>query len=142
MKNVFLLFGSFLMLVYFAGCSSQPAENSQDKASQKPVIDTLKVVEAPDTMKTEAKADSIDIPSGKKFTVQIGAFTTIDKANSLSSEAGKVFQKDFVVSYNDVIKLYVVRSIPLFDTKLEAESLKAEIQKIKGYEDAWVVTLE
>ena len=132
MKNVFLLFGSFLMLVYFAGCSSQPAENSQDKASQKPVIDTLKVVEAPDTMKTEAKADSIDIPSGKKFTVQIGAFTTIDKANSLSSEAGKVFQKDFVVSYNDVIKLYVVRSIPLFDTKLEAESLKAEIQKIKG----------
>jgi cell division septation protein DedD len=130
------------MIAYFAGCSSQPAENSQDKASQKPPVDTVKVVAAPDTIKTVEKIDSIDVPVGKKFTVQIGAFTTIDKANVWSVEAGKVFQKEFVVSYNDLVKLYVVRSIPLFETKAEAESLKAEIQRTKGYEDAWVVTLE
>lgn len=142
MKNVVLLFGSFMMLAYFAGCSSQPAENSQDKVPQKPAVDTVKVVAAPDTDKVEEKADSIEAPVGKKYTVQIGAFTTIDKANALSAEAGKAFQKDFVVSYNDMVKLYVVRSIPLFDNKSDAEMLKAEIQKTKGYEDAWVVTLE
>ncbi len=142
MKNVILLFGSFVMLAFFAGCSSQTAENSQDKVQQKPVVDSVKVAAVSDTVAVEEKSDSLETPVGKKFTVQIGAFTTIDKANALSAEAGKVFQKNFVVSYNDLVKLYVVRSIPLFDTKLEAEALKAEVQKIKGYEDAWVVTLE
>ena len=142
MKNVFLLVVSFVMMAYFIGCSSQSAENSQDKVSPKAAVDTVAASVAQDTAKSVEKEDSNSVTVGKKFTVQVGAFTTIDKANALATDAGKIFQKQFLVSFNDQIKLYVVRSIPLFDNKVDADSFKAEVQKIKGFEDAWVVTLE
>jgi cell division septation protein DedD len=142
MKNVFLLVVSFAMMTYFIGCSSQPAENSQEKILPKLAVDTVAAPVAQDTVKSVEKEDTTSLPVGKKFTVQVGAFTTIDKANALAADAGKVFQKQFLVSFNDQVKLYVVRSIPLFDSKIEADSFKAEVQKIKGFEDAWVVTLE
>jgi cell division septation protein DedD len=140
MKNVFLLFGLLITTAYFVGCSSQQAENTQEKAVPKPAVDTVAVVK--DTVKPIEKTDTTAILPEKKFTVQIGAFITIDKANALAADANRVFQKEFIVSFNAEVKLYVVRSVQQFDMKIDAENLKTEIQKTKGFEDAWVVTLE
>jgi cell division protein FtsN len=76
------------------------------------------------------------------YLVQIGAFSTRDKAESFSGIAKKKLNYDMTIKYNDIIKLFVVQLTPPYTLRPEAEKVRDEIKQFQEYRDVWIVTVE
>lgn len=74
----------------------------------------------------------------KGFTVQIGAFSTIDKADEFAALHRKKIPDKITVYYSEAIKLFVVQLLPLKD-KQDAERRRNELWQLEEYKDAFVV---
>lgn len=152
MKNKVLWYLPLLAIVFIFGCSStETTDNSQTtKIKERPGIDSLYVFDqaAPDTSNKNLEiipvlekntVDAENLSTQNKYTVQVGAFSTLEKADFFASEARTRIKKELSVTFNEQIKLFVVQIIPAFPSKSDAETLKIELRKMKGFEDAWVV---
>ena len=139
MYKIFLLLISFSIFVV-TGCSSSNEQTKDENEIQKEeyVFDASGVDST-----THPVAVQTDVPkteSSKKFIVQIGAFTTKDRAEEKASDAKRKLSREVIVSYSDEFKLYVVQLLP-FATKAEAESVKKRLWVSKDYKDAFIVVI-
>ena len=97
---------------------------------------------APDTVKKQAPPVENTTVQTPYYLVQIGAFSTRDKAESFSGIAKTKLNYDVKIKYNDVIKLFVVQLSPPFSSRPEAEKVRNDIKQYKEYNDAWIVTVD
>jgi cell division septation protein DedD len=119
----------------------------------------LAVCSSPEKTVKEKKADStyifdqvppedfyiFETPPEKKdvlYVVQIGAFSTLDRAKQFADKSRLKLKKDIKVNYNDRNNLYVVHIHPPFNSKSEAEGYRNELWNIDDYNDAWILEFE
>jgi len=137
---LFLLIASF---VYF-GCS--PSQETMNEEETKP-DDVYVFDEIPaDTVQLQSESaveDSLFLlpPSISKYYIQLGAFTTKEKANVFASSSRKTLKKEVFVKFSPDVELFVVH-LPAFNTREEAEKLRNELWKKKEFQDAFILTIE
>jgi cell division septation protein DedD len=95
--------------------------------------------------KKEAPIDQkkvVNPPSKSQFfIVQIGAFTSNERANEFADTVRKVLKYKIDISYSNSVNLYVVQIVPPFATKAEAEIVRNELWKNELFRDAWILTV-
>jgi len=132
-----LMLFSFLIII---GCSSSNEQTKDENEIQKEeyVFDASGVDSTTHPVGVQTDVPKTD--STKKFIVQIGAFTTKERADANAADAKKKLLREIVVSYSDEFKLYVVQLLP-FATRAEAEAVKKSLWVSKDYKDAFIVVL-
>lgn len=148
---VFILSGLFL-----AACSSTQQTTEQkgkeqeiyvfDDANVKQGKDTLKAVEAAaikeETKKEEAPpVKEMPVLKGMNFIVQLGAFSTREKADKFVLENKGKITYDMHISYREAVKLFVVQ-IPPFSTREEAERVRNKLWENPSFKDAFILMVE
>lgn len=136
MKSYFiqslLLISSYFLI---AGCST-PQQSTEDE-KQIYIFDEVpeeKTIEVPTTG---------EYPSLKEayYVVQIGAFTTEDKAQAFAELSRNKTNYKYSVIYGESTKLYLVQVIPFFKSRTEAEEVRNNLWKLTEFVDAWIVTV-
>ena len=134
---VFLLLFSFILFV--SACSS--TNESTDIISTQET-DSLYVFDAPvDKSKDENLLLIPNIGNVKLYIVQIGAFTTIEKAKKFAAVRRKKIKYNLDIEYSNSVNLYVVQLKPFYNIKEDAEAVKNNLWKITDFEDAWILTV-
>ncbi|MBT8380715.1 MAG: SPOR domain-containing protein [Ignavibacteria bacterium] len=131
MKYLFLIF----FYISITSCSST------EKTVQEPKIDETYVfdeVPPEDYYTFETPIEKNDA----LYVVQIGAFSTLDRAKLFADKSRLVLQKDIKVNFNDRNGLYVVQIHPPFESKAEAEKFRSDLWQLDDYNDAWVLEIE
>jgi cell division septation protein DedD len=136
MKIIFftIIFFSTILCVLIS-CSSASKETRVTKQS----VDTSYVFDKvpPENIYTfetpEKSPDTI-------YIIQIGAFSTLERAKEFSELSRVNLNKDIKVEYKEEKKLYVVQIFPYYNDKKKAEAYRRELLNYVGYSDAWIVT--
>ena len=139
MKTLILFFLFLLLIsVFFISCSS--SEETQVN-KQETVEDTVYIfdeVPPEDLFKFESPAQqSIDV-----YVIQIGAFSSIDRAKDFAEQSRARLNKEIKVEYKPDKNLYVVWIYPPFQDKESAIGYRSDIQKTGEFGDAWITTIE
>ncbi len=74
------------------------------------------------------------------YLVQIGAFTTKEKAEEFAAESRKKIQDKINVSYDPIINLFVVQLDTHYSSHQDAENVRNQLWEMNEFEDAWIVT--
>jgi len=155
LRNYYLL----IPFAFLFACTSaeQTAEQSETKSPEVYVFDDVKKAEEPKIAETpkleEPKAEvKSEIPkvdptvaepvlNGKKFTIQIGAFTTKDRAETFIKEHQTKTSLPLNITLNGTTNLFVVQ-VPPYMTKEEADLIRDNLRKFAPFKDAFTVGLE
>ena len=127
-------FPSFFLLVLIS-CSSSEKNVKQQETKDPYVFDE---VPPEDYITFETPVEEED----KLYVVQIGAFSSFERAKQFADMSRLKLQKDIKVNFNPTNNLYVVQIHPPFESKPEAERYRDELWKNEDYNDAWVVTIK
>ena len=140
MKKLAGIIFSFVVILLLPSCASK--EVTKDNTPPKDTVYVFDQVST-DTIKKQlpppVEYSTIQTPY---YLVQIGAFSTRDKAESFSGIAKTKLNYEMTIKYNDVIKLFVVQLSPPFVSRPEAEKVRNDIKQYKEYNDAWIVTVD
>jgi len=79
---------------------------------------------------------------GTEYVVQIGAFSSFEKAKQFADFSRIKLQKDIKVNFSERNNLYVVQIHPPFKLRSEAEQYRNELWNIDEYSDAWIVEIK
>jgi len=154
MKRFSFLFLFFVLLL--TACTStlqttqQKAKDNEiyvfDDANVKPAKDTTKAVETKQVQKEVQVPQPVEMKEmpvlkGMNYIVQLGAFSSKEKAEKFVSDNKGKINYEMHISYSETVKLFVVQ-IPPFSTKEEAEKTRNKLWEIPAFKDAFVVTLE
>ncbi len=156
-----------LLLVGFVlgGCATQKQttkdkENKNDvyvfdqighkdnKVKDESSIDSAKVVTVDSTITNEVQpifeekkeVDSTPtVETPKLYFVQLGAFTTQERAEEFIKEAEELLEKKtFTITFSDEKELFLVQ-LPPFKDKKEAEKVRNRLWKYDQFKDAFIV---
>lgn len=100
--------------------------------------------EVQETQPGEKKDEMNETPSRMSMTyyvVQIGAFTTKEKADEFAAESRNKINYKIIVNFNPEVNLYVVRLLPEYTSHDEAEQVRNSIWRMKEFKDAWISTV-
>lgn len=148
----------FLTAFLFACASSE--ETTQQTEKKEPEIYVFDDVNKDDTTKveipkqTEAKPeepkpevksapvikDSLSM-TAKKFIVQVGAFTTKERAQAFVKENQTKIAYIMSITLRDSDKHFVVRLLP-FASREDAEKVRNNIWQVPSFKDAFIISLE
>lgn len=134
MKKAFLLLASVSVLVWITSCTTSQQSSEEDQIYVFDQIPKENTIELPETGEYPNLNETY-------YVVQIGAFTTKDRAESFADLSKNKIKNEIDISYNDVIKLYVVQITPFYKSKREAEMVRDELRKNSEFADAWIVTV-
>ena len=139
----FLCLLPFLIIAFLMESCSGSKETENQTGTP---ADSLYVFDQPVSTPTKKETHvekKVDNPPSKSqfFIVQIGAFTTSERANEFADSARKVLRYKIDISYSNSVNLYVVQIVPPFATKAEAEIIRNELWKHKMFRDAWILTV-
>jgi len=137
MMNKKLLLVLLLPMLHFIACSSSIEQTREEDAGDKDVYIFDQVPEDTSAVYPEENHNNIQ----KYYLVQIGAFTTKDRAESFAEESKRTLAKEILVTYNVDVNLFVVQLNNHFNTKAEAEKVRNEFWSNDKYKDAWIVTV-
>lgn len=136
MKSILKILSLITIFFAFYGCTS-----SQETQVQKQETDSLYIfdeVPPEDIYKFESPTQqNFDV-----FVVQIGAFSSLERAKEFAEESRVVLSRDIKVEYVQQKNLYVVWVHPPFENKIDAESFRNELRLMEKFKDAWIVTVE
>ncbi|MCL5029371.1 MAG: SPOR domain-containing protein [Bacteroidetes bacterium] len=74
------------------------------------------------------------------YIVQIGAFTTKDRADEFVAKSKNKVNDELNVVFNPSVNLYVVQLATHYASHDEAEKVRNELWNDKEFKDAWIVT--
>jgi len=139
MKNLifsFILFG--VMIFLFTKCSSSKESGMIKIPDSTYVFDKI----PPDTsIRINELIAAIPVFHVKYYIVQIGAFTTKERAEKFAEQSKIILSEKIDILYNNDIKLYVVQLTPFYTQRKEAEKIRNKLWKLDNYRDAWIVTV-
>lgn len=75
------------------------------------------------------------------YVVQIGAFTTMDRAETFAEKSKQQLLNEISISYSERVNLYVVQIVPFYKSRKEAELVRDNIRQMSDFNDAWIVTI-
>ncbi len=153
---------TYLGILFFFGCSSTQQQTSKTVEMEESVyvfddvtnVDTVLIVENSDTntiavelhnqIKSDEETDSVNTVSEensviKKYFVQLGAFSTLERANNFVNEIQTDFDFPLEIFFNDKVNLFTVRTVA-YDNREDAEKLRDNLKKNKKFSDAFIVT--
>lgn len=144
MKVVFSVL--FIVLVY--GCSGT---NETTKDSTKD-LDIYVFEESIKPSPIETEKDTVSIPPktveieespqtlpAQTFIVQVGAFTSRERADQFIRENKSKIDKQMLIVYRQDVNLYAVQ-LPAFSNKTDAEDAKNQIGKIPQFKGAFIIS--
>ena len=138
MMNKKLLLILLFPLLHFISCSSSVEQTrEEDTTGNEGVYVFDKVPEDTSTVPQKENNNTLQ----KYYLIQIGAFTTKDRAENFAEESRNALSKEILVNYNSDVNLFVVQLKNHFKTKEEAEKIKSDLWSSEKYKDAWVVTV-
>jgi cell division septation protein DedD len=124
----------FLVIIYACSASDTSEEKKIEQTDDKYIFDE---VPDSDVLKFESPEES----TSKSYVIQIGAFSTKERAERFAEKSKIFFNIDFTVSFNSEVKLFVVRTVNAFNSRPTAEQILNEFWQYDDYDDAWIVTL-
>ena len=146
----------FILLTIFmyACASSEETTTQQQQAPKKETevyvfddaskVDSLKVErskEIQEVPKTEQKNETPVQAANKKFIVQVGAFTTKERAQMFINENQNKIEQLMTITQRERDKLFLVQ-LPAYGTREEAEFLRNKLWQIPSFKDAFIITAE
>lgn len=134
MRLYFYSLSLIILILSFVGCTSSQQSAGEDKVYVFDEIPKENTIEAPKTGEYPNLSETY-------YVVQIGAFTTKDRADQFAAMSRTKIKNDINISYSDAVKLYVVQINPFYKSKKEAELVRDEIRQIPDFNDAWIVTV-
>lgn len=147
----FLNFICVLILTFSFACT--PSKETEVQTDDKEIY-VFDDVEKFDTASVEIKnetqipetADSLSIPENeeaqpveKSYLIQVGAFTTKERAEIFVRENQNKTDYTLNISFNEQVQLFVVQLQP-FESREEAERIKNEIRAVPAFKGAFIVT--
>ncbi len=136
MKAIKLLMIIF-PVVYLCGCSS--SQQVQDNETGKDSVYVFDSV--PDTEAEEIPALEYPDMGMTYYVVQIGAFTTKDRAQRFAEESKQLLPFDVKTSFSRQNNLYVVQLSHYYTSRPEAEAARNDLWKKEKFRDAWILTI-
>lgn len=134
MKKIMFLTIAFSFLLIFFSCT--PAEETTKK-EEVYIFDEIpeeKTITPPPTGEYPTLAETY-------FVVQIGAFTTKDRAENFAEKSRKKLLNEISITYSESVKLYVVQIVPFYRSRQEAEIVRNNLRQMTDFNDAWIVTI-
>lgn len=128
--SIFLIF-AFLVLT---SCSSLKLADDEKQVYIFDEIPEDQTIEAPEN------GEYPNINSSY-YVVQIGAYTTDEKANSFAEIGRTKTNYKCSVVYSESLKLHLVQIIPFFKNREEAEKVRDNLRQLKEFSDAWIITV-
>ncbi|MCU0343477.1 MAG: SPOR domain-containing protein [Ignavibacterium sp.] len=122
-------------LVFIFGCST--TQQSSDTEEQVYIFDEVpeeKTIEPP-------KTGEYPNTGSTYYVVQIGAYSTEDKAKAFADISGAKTNYKSSIVYSQNLNLYLVQIIPFFKSRTEAEEVRNNLWKLPEFVDAWIVTV-
>ena len=138
MLNKKLLPIILLPLLHFISCSSSIEQTREEETPGDEGVYIFDQV--PEDTSTVHPTDNYNSPQ-KYYLVQIGAFTTKNRAENFAEESRDILSKEILVMYNADVNLFVVQLKNHFNNKEEAEKVRNDIWSDEKYKDAWIVTV-
>lgn len=133
-----VIFAFMLLALFAAACSS--SQESQKEEETPPLI--IEPKEEPDTLYIEESASEEPPPlANTLYVVQIGAYTTLERAEQFAAKSREFLSKEVIVNYNEDTELFVVQLTPVSDRQ-EAERLRDNLWESEDFKDAFIVTIE
>jgi Sporulation related domain. len=150
MKNKILLFTVLAVIsTFFAACSSMQQTSGRDEQKTGSGVkkDSLYVFDqapapAKDTIQnsgTKVKAE-VQNTGVTYYLIQIGAFTTKERADEFADMSRKKIQDEISVTFKSDNNLYVVQLAEHYSSHEEAEKERNILWKIPEFKDAWIVS--
>jgi len=81
------------------------------------------------------------ISNVKLYIVQIGAFSTKDKAEYFAAQSKNKIKFDIDIAFSNSVNLYVVQLKPFYNKKEDAESVRNNLWAMDTFKDAWILTV-
>lgn len=134
MKLYFYSIALIFVTFSFFGCTGSQQSTEEDKVYVFDEIPKENTIEAPKTGVYPNLNETY-------YVVQIGAFTSKDRADQFAEMSKTKIKNDISITYSDAVKLYVVQINPFYKSKREAELVRDEIRQIPDFSDAWIVTI-
>ena len=75
------------------------------------------------------------------YKIQIGAFSTRERAELFSEKSRRELNRGIGISYNDDVNLFVVQLEEKFSSEIEAERVRANLWQMEDYNDAWIIPI-
>ncbi len=122
---------------YIAGCSSfQEAENTGIENDSVYVFDAIQ-----DTATNEIMPLEYPDMGMTYYVVQIGAFTSSERAKQFAAESRQFLPYDIKTSFSRQNNLYVVQLSEYYTSRTEAEAVRNDLWKMEKFRDAWILTI-
>lgn len=147
MRNIIFSVIAFLLI---AGCSAtqQSVDEGSGEGEEIYVFDDVSEVIPPsgnntaqDTLTLEQNPPADIAAPNFLYYVQIGAFTSRERAERFALLNKDKCNYPMNISYNDDVQLWVIR-LPKLSSRSEAEKIRDELWKIEEFKDAFIVTIE
>ena len=153
--NYFLI----VLAIVFYSCSASEETTQQSSEKKEPDVyifddiqkdavninDTTKAIPSVEEVKVEpVKSEPVKTEqkvSVKKFIIQLGAFTTKERAEAFINENKSKTELTMTIIYRDQIKLFAVQ-LPPFATREEAEKTRNGIWQTPSFKDAFIISIE
>lgn len=139
MKNfLYLSILSIILSIIFTSCSSSQETAKEVKDTKEEEVYVFDEIPPEDTFKLESPVQQ----TYETYVVQIGAFSTLERAKEFAEQSRAKLNKDIKVEFNSKKNLYVVWIHPPYEQRSMAEAYRNNLWMDADYKDAWIVTIE
>ena len=147
LKNIYFFLIGFTF--FFAACSGSQ-ETSENTTSEDEiyifdeVVDSTSVEEELPIIDNEPIViDTVEtvISRPNEYIVQVGAYTTEERARTFVSENKSIIKWKMMISFSTKVQLWVVQ-LPPFETRDKAEEVRSRLWTIPTFADAFIVPEE
>ena len=135
LKNKIFIPFLILTINLIFGCSALKQDSENEK--QVYIFDEVpedKTIEAPKNGEYPNLASAY-------YVVQIGAYSTEEKAQSFAEIGRTKTNYKCSVVYSESLKLYLVQIIPFFKNREEADKVRENLKQLPEFVDAWIITV-
>lgn len=135
---------TFLVILIFSvfwGCSSTTETTKDDSNNNAQEIYVFDDVVNEDSLSTQNDSlNTENLDSAEKFIVQIGAFSSLDKAEKFVKLNQSKIEWKMNITFSNSVNYYVVQ-LPAFSSRSEAEKVRDQLWKTKIFSDAFILTM-
>lgn len=132
-----------ILFLFLSACSSSGETSTETTQETQPEVyvfdDVTEPADSINEVKETIPAEPVVESTAAKYFVQVGAFTTRERAEQFYNENSSKISYPMNISYSDEVKLFVVQ-LPAFSTREEAEKVRNELWQTSTFKDAFIVT--
>ena len=150
MKRIISSISTLILFSLLLSACSSTQQTTQTKTEPKdslyvfdkvPVDTTKPVILSKEAAPAEESQNIQNIQT-PYYLVQIGAFTSKDRAQEFVDKTQSRLNQQVKITLNPDINLFVVRLAKIYTTYDNAEKVKDNLRQQEAFKDAWVVTVD